>query len=450
MDVKRTKLGEEKIGKLLMSLSLPASIAMIVNGLYNIVDTIFIGRGVGPMAIGGLAIAFPIQMLIMGFAQMVGIGAASAVSRNLGAGKIERADKVAGNAFTSIFILSLSFAIVGLIFVEPLLFIFGATENILPYAKDYIEIILMGSVFFSFSMMSNSLIRAEGNAKVAMTSMILGAGLNIVLDPIFIYVFDLGIQGAALATIISQFISFLYVIYYMYSGKSSLKVKLNHLKPELNIIREIFSVGFSAFARSSTSSIFSIVVNNSLRIYGGDIAITIFGIVNRVTAFLFMPIIGIVQGMQPIAGFNYGAKKIDRVKEVLRLSLIVSTAIAVFGWIVGESMPHIIIKGFTNDMSIIKDGTLVFRIIISMVPLLGLQFVGATLFQAIGKAVPALILSLLRQFILLIPLILVLPRLFDLNLFGVWLSFPIADVLAAITTAYLLKTEMDKISEESI
>lgn len=449
MNPKSARLGEESIGKLLLGLSVPAAIAMMVNGLYNVVDAIFIGKGVGELAIGGLAIAFPIQMLIMGFAQMVGIGAASAISRNLGAKNVERADQVAGNAFVSVFVLSGLFAIFGLIFIDQMLFVFGATENILPYAKEYITIIFIGSMFFSFAMMSNSIIRAEGNAKVAMTTMLIGAGINIILDPIFIFTFDLGIGGAALATIISQFISFIFVIFYLYSDKSSLKVKPHHLKPDLSIIKEIFSVGFSAFARSSTSSIFSIVVNNSLRIFGGDIAIIIFGIVNRIIAFLFMPIIGVVHGMQPIAGFNYGAKKIDRVKRVLKLSIIASTVLSILGWAIGESFPHIIISAFTDDLSLAEDAAYIFRIVIAMMPLLGIQFVGATLFQAIGKGFPALILSLLRQFILLTPLILVLPRLFNLGLFGIWLAFPIADVLAAIITVYLLKRTMNQISLEA-
>ncbi len=448
MNFKSSRLGEQNIKTLLYKLSFPAAIAMMVNGLYNVVDAIFIGRGVGPLAIGGLAIAFPIQMLIMGFALMVGIGGASAVSRNLGAREVEKADKFAGNAFTSIFILSISFAIFGLIFVRPLLIIFGATETLLPYARNYIQVILAGSVFFSFAMMSNNLIRAEGNARVAMISMLVGAGMNILLDPVFIFIFDMGIRGAALATVISQFLSFLYIMYYMYSGRSSLKIKLHHLKPEWEIIREIFSVGFSALARSSTTSIFSIVVNNSLRIYGGDVAITIFGIINRVIAFIFFPILGVAQGMQPIAGFNYGAGKYNRVKQVVKLSLFISTIIAVTGWIIGEAIPHVIIRAFIDEVSMIKEGALVFRIMIAMIPFLGLQFVGSILFQALGKAVPALILSSLRQFIILTPLILLLPRLFNLNLFGVWLSFPIADILAAAITAYMLKKEMDKISLE--
>ncbi len=462
MSLRSTRLGEDKIGSLLLSLSLPATIAMIVNGLYNLVDTIFIGQGVGDLAIGGLAIAFPVQMLIMGFAQMVGIGAASAISRNLGAGNVERADKVAGNAYTSIFILSLLFAIFGLSFTRELMYVFGATEELLPYASDYIRIIFWGSVFFSFAMMSNSIIRAEGNARAAMTTMLLGAITNILLDPIFIFDkinipytnlyipgFDLGIKGAALATIIGQFLSFLYVLWYLYSGKSSLKLGMHHLKLDFSIVREIFSIGFSAFARSSTGSIFAIVVNNSLRIYGGNMAITIFGIINRVLMFLLMPLIGVVQGMQPIAGYNYGAKQIDRVKEVLKLSIFVSSGIAVFGWIVGQVFPHYIIRAFTDNVNIVKDGAFVFRIIIAMIPFVGIQFVGATLFQAIGKATPSLILSMLRQFIVLTPLILILPRLFNLNLLGIWLAFPLADIIALIVTLILLKSEMNKINIEA-
>ncbi|KAB3526247.1 MATE family efflux transporter [Alkaliphilus serpentinus] len=442
------KLGKEKVSTLLLKMSLPAIIGMMVNSLYNVVDTIFIGRGVGPMAIGGLAIAFPIQMLTMGFAQLVGIGSASAVSRNLGANNTERADHVAGNAYVLIIGISLIFATIGLLFTDTFLKVFGATPGLMPFARDYIRVIFLGSVFFSFTMATQYLIQAEGNAKIAMTSTLIGALLNIALDPLFIFGLKAGIKGAAYATIISQFASFVFIISYLYSGKSSLKVRLHHLKPRLEIIREIFAVGASAFTRSTTNTIFSIVINNSLRIYGGDIAITIFGIVNRIIAFLFLPIMGVVQGMQPIAGYNYGAKKIDRVKEVVKLSIIASTVIAILGWIMGQSFPQVIIMAFTDDDSIITKGAFVFRMVIAMIPFLGLQFVGATLFQALGKAVPALVLSLLRQFTLLTPLILLLPRLFNLGLMGVWVSFPVADILAVIITGFLLKHEMRKINKE--
>lgn len=247
-------LGTENIKKLLIKLSLPATIGMIVNALYNLVDTIFIGRGVGYIGIAGLSISFPIQMILMAFSFMVGIGASSAVSRNLGSGNLERAEKIAGNSYVMITIIVTFIVILGYAFTDQLLRIFGATETILPYARDYIQIIFGGAIFFSFAMSSNNLIRAEGNAKVAMFAMIIGTGLNIVLDPIFIFGLNLGIKGAAWATVISQFLSFIYILFYFKSGKSSLKINPHHLKLELNIVKEIISVGFPAFFRQVNAS----------------------------------------------------------------------------------------------------------------------------------------------------------------------------------------------------
>jgi len=440
------RLGEEKINKLLVNLSLPATIGMMVNALYNLVDTIFVGRGVGAIAIGGLTIAFPIQMVIMAFAQMIGIGAASAISRSLGAKDIEKADYIAGNSFLCVIVLSSTIAAIGLIFTEPMLRLFGSTETILPYAKDYITIILWGSIFFSFAMSSNNLIRAEGNAKVAMTTMLIGAILNMILDPIFIFILKLGIKGAALATIISQFISFLYILKYLYSGKSSLKIKLHHLKPRMHIITEIFTVGFASFARMITGSIVAIIVNNSLRVFGGDIALIIVGILHRVTMFLFMPLFGVVQGMQPIVGFNYGAKKLDRVKEAIKLSLLTTTVIATFGWLIAELFPFAIIGVFTRDAEVIGKGSTIIRIVLSVIPVIGIQIVGATLFQSLGKAVPSLILSLLRQVLLFIPLVIILPRVFGLGLLGIWIAYPAADILSVILTTLFLRSELKKMS----
>ena len=441
-----SRLGEEKISKLLVNLSLPATIGMMVNALYNLVDTIFVGRGVGAIAIGGLTIAFPIQMVIMAFAQMIGIGAASAISRSLGAKDLEKADYAAGNSFLCVIVLSSIIATIGLIFTEPMLRIFGSTETILPYAKDYITIILWGSIFFSFAMSSNNLIRAEGNAKVAMVSMLIGAILNMILDPIFIFIFKLGIKGAALATIISQFISFLYILTYLYSGKSALKIKLHHLKPKIHIIVEILTVGSAAFFRQVTGSVVAIVVNNSLRIFGGDIALIIVGILHRVTMFVFMPLFGVIQGMQPIVGFNYGAKKLDRVKEAIKLSLITTIVIAIFGWLIAELFPFAIISIFTHDAEVIEKGSNIIRIVLSMIPVIGIQIVGAALFQSLGKAVPSLILSLLRQVLLFIPLVIILPRVFNLGLLGIWLAYPAADILSVILTALFLRSELKKMS----
>lgn len=441
-----TRLGEEKISKLLLNLSVPATVGMFVNALYNLVDTIFVGRGVGAIAIGGLTVAFPIQMVIMAFAMMIGIGAASAISRSLGEKNIERADYVAGNSFLCVIISSAIISTLGLIFTEPILRIFGSTETILPYAKDYITIILWGSIFFSFGMSSNNLIRAEGNAKVAMATMLIGAILNIILDPIFIFIFKLGVKGAALATIISQFISFLYILTYLYSGKSSLKIKLHHLKPKINIIKEIFAVGSAAFSRQISGSVVAIVVNNSLRVFGGDIALIIVGILHRVTMFVFMPLFGVIQGMQPIVGFNYGAKKLDRVKEAVKLSLITTIVIATFGWLIIEFFPFTVISMFTGEAEIVEKGSSIMRIVISMIPIIGIQIVGAALFQSLGKAVPSLILSLLRQVLLFIPLVIILPRVLSLGLLGIWIAYPAADILSVTLTALFLRSELKKMS----
>lgn len=439
-----SQLGNEKISTLLLKLSLPATIGMLVNALYNIVDTIFVGQWVGLEAIGGLAIAFPIQMLIMAFAQMIGIGAASVISRNLGENNIEKAEHVAGNSFLAILVLSVFFVTFGLIFTEPILKVFGATTSLLPYAKDYISIIFIGSIFFSFTVSSNNLVRAEGNAKVAMVSMLLGAVLNILLDPIFIKVFDLGIKGAALATIISQFVSFTYLLIYLFSGKSLLKIKLHHIKPKINILKEIVSMGLAPFARQVAGSIVAIILNNSLKIYGGDLQISILGIINRITMMLYMPLFGIAQGLQPIVGFNYGAKKSIRIKQAIKLALIITTSLASIGFIISQSIPELIMKIFNDDPQLTQDGAVVLRIAVAMLPLVGLQIVGSTIFQSIGKALPALILSLSRQVLFFIPLVLILPRF--IGIMGIWISFPLADLSSAIVTGIMLKKELKNIT----
>ncbi|MFT9498129.1 MATE family efflux transporter [Anaerosolibacter sp.] len=446
MNERSYRLENEKMSKLLMNLSLPATIGMIVNALYNIVDTIFIGRGVGYLAIGGLTVAFPIQMMIMAVAQMIGIGAASAISRSLGAKDIERADHVAGNSFLTVTFLGILICILGSIFVEPLLRLFGATDTLMPYGKEYIQVILLGSIYFPFVVSANNLIRAEGNGKAAMFSMLIGTILNIFLDYIFIFPLAMGIRGAALATIVSQFVSLIYVLVYIYGGSSTLKVKLHHLKPDKGIMIEMVTVGFPAFARQFAGSFVAIVLNNSLVAYGGELAIAIFGVINRVTMFLFMPLFGIVQGMQPIAGYNYGAKRIDRVKEVLKLSILYTTVFAAFSTMIGELFPGAIFGMFDDDPLLIEKGVTALRISIAMVPIIGVQIVGAALFQSLGKAMPSLILSLLRQVFLLIPLVLILPRLFGLGLLGIWMSIPLADVLSTLITIVLLKSEMKKIN----
>jgi len=443
-------LENQKMTKLLINLSLPATIGMIVNALYNIVDTIFIGRGIGYLGIGGLTIAFPVQMIIMAVAQMIGVGAASIISRSLGSKDSDRANHVVGNSFLSAVILGTFISVLGLIFINPLLKIFGATDILMPYAKEYLQIILIGSIYFPIAVAGNNIIRAEGNAKTAMFSMLIGAILNIIFDYIFIFPLNMGIRGAALATILSQLVSVMYVLFYIYGGRSTLKVKFQHLKPDWKILYEIITVGFASFARQVAGSIMAIILNNSLGFYGGELSISVYGVVNRVIMFLFMPLFGIVQGMQPIVGYNYGANRIDRVKEAVKLSIIATTVFASVSTLFGELFPHLIIGLFDDDPELIKNGVYALRIVISMIPIIGVQIIGAALFQALGKVIPSLLLTLSRQVLFFIPLVLILPRIYGLGLLGIWISFPLADFLSTIFTIVLLKKEMKIIEQHNI
>jgi len=428
---------------------LPAVVGMVANALYNLVDTIFVGRGIGSLAIGALAIAFPLQMFIVAIAQTIGIGAGSAVSRSLGAGDVDRARSVVGNSFLCVITLSLVVSITGLTFTDQILVFFGATQTILPYARDYIIILLWGLTFFSFAISSNNLIRAEGNARVAMISMLIGAILNIFLDPLFIFVFNLGIQGASLATITAQFCSFLYILHYIYGKETSLRINFLHLFPNFSIIKEIITVGLPSFARLSSGSISTLLVNQSLRFYGGDLAIIILGVIIKITRFLFMPMFGVVQGMQPIAGYNYGARKYNRVFEVLYLTIKTLFLISTFLCFIIILWPAKVISVFTGDPEVIQIGVPVMRIMLFSIPVLSIQMTGATLFQALGKAMPAMVFSLLRRVLLFIPLIIILPRFFQLGVRGVWISYPLADVLSAIITWIFLRNQVQKIREEA-
>jgi len=433
-------LGIEKIGRLLIKLSVPATVSMLVNALYNIVDTIFIGRGVGYLAIGGLTIAFPIQMLIMAASLMIGVGAASVVSRSLGAKNQERAEQAAGNSFFAVAVLGGLISLLGSALIHPLLRIFGATPELLPYAKEYLQVILIGSLYFPFVVSSNNLIRAEGKAKVAMFSMLIGAISNIILDYIFIFPLQMGIFGAAFATILSQFASAVFVFTYFRSGRSALQVRLRHLNPEWGILREITAVGLASFARNAAGSLVIVIVNNLLGVYGGNLAISVYGIMQRMIRFLFMPLFGIVQGMQPIVGYNYGAKKVDRVKRAVKLSLISATLFAMTTSGLVQLFPEQVIRLFSKEPELIKEGVYALRFVILMAPVVGVQIVGAALFQAIGKAVPSIILTLSREVLLLIPLVLIMPRFFGLT--GIWVSFPLADFFAMLITTVLLVREM--------
>ena len=436
-------LGTEPIGKLLLKLSLPATVAMMVNAIYNVVDAIYIARGVGTDAIGGLALAFPVQMLIMAFGGLVGMGAASVISRNLGAGNRDRASTAAGNTMVISVVMGILVAIFGLIFLDQLIGILGASPTLHAYARDYLSIIFIGSIFLTVAMVSSNLVRAEGQAKVSMRIMLLGAGLNIILDPIFIFVFKLGIAGAAWATTISQFCSFLYVALFYIRKKSAMSFKIHHFKLDWSVLKEILALGFPAFIRQGGMSVLMVIVNNTLGRFGGDIYVSAYGVINRVIMFIFMPLFGVVQGFQPITGYNYGAKKPDRVKQVVKISM---SGLALFGTIAAALLlifPGFFLSFFSRDPELIAVARRILRVIVLMLPLIGVQFIGASFFQAIGKPIPSLVLGMSRQYLLLIPLVIILPKFF--GIMGVIASFPIADALSTVITVTWLVWEMKRL-----
>lgn len=449
----RTKeLGTSSIGELLFKFSLPAIAGMIVNALYNIVDRMYIGHmggGIGTVALSGLAITFPISTIIMAFGMLVGIGSSAMISIRLGEKKHEQAQKILGNALMIDIIISIIVSIIGLLFLDNLLRLFGASPEGLPYARSYIRIILMGAVMQNIGFGINNAIRSEGNPRMAMLTMVFGAIINIILDPIFIFTFKLGIQGAAIATIISQGFNTLWVLNYFISKKSGsvLKIKKENLKLDLDIIKDIFSIGMSPFAMQVASSIVILLYNKALLKYGGDIAVAAMGIINSISMLIFMPIFGINQGVQPIIGYNYGAKSYDRVKKALKLAMLAATTISLVGYFFVQIFPKMLIKMFvSDDINLINLGVHGMRIDLLLLPIIGFQIVGSNYFQAIGKAKTAMILSILRQVVVLIPLIIFLPRFFKLE--GLWFSQPCADLISAILTAILLFKSIKELKDK--
>ena len=435
-------LANEKISKLLFKLSVPAIFGMLTQALYNIVDTIFVGRAYGAesiQAIGGIAVAFPIQMIVMAVNLAIGIGGSSRISRYLGEKEQEKADKTFSNQIFLSLISSFLITGVGIYYKVPLLKIFGATDTILPYSLEYVEIILYGTILFSLAVVTNGVARAEGNAKVAMNSMMIAGVLNIILDPLFIFTFGMGIKGAAIATVLAQAVGVIYIAYYFLRGKSTLNFRFAYLYPEGQILKEILSIGVSPFTRNVSNSLMIIILNNLLAFYGGDIAIAVFGIANRLQTFILMPMFGIVQGLQPIVGFNYGARNFGRVRESTKLAILINTSLAVAGFLIIYLFPEQLFGIFSTDAQLIAEGKTAIRIMMLTTPVVGFQIVGGAFYQAIGKAKPSFFLSMCRQILFLIPLVLILPR--YLNLFGVWAAFPIADILAVSITLTMIRQE---------
>jgi putative MATE family efflux protein len=433
---KQSVLDDERIGRLLLKLSLPAFFGMFVMTLYNVVDTIFIGHYVGPLGIAGLTIVFPLQMLSMGIGQLTGMGGASVVSRLIGAGNVPRAERAIGNALIMTIGLSVIIIVLGLVHTDFWLRLMGASETILPYARDYMTTILSGIIFPTLAMAMNGLVRAEGNARVPMIGMIIGAALNIILDAIFIILLGMGIKGAALATVLSQLVSFLYFIRYYASGNSFLKMHFRNFIIEWDLLKSILAIGIASFSRMMAVSLSAIIVNTTLVKYGGDYAVSAFGIVNRIMMFAIMPGVVIGQGLQPILGFNYGARRYDRALQVIRLAMIAATAFCVIVFLIIYSVPQPFIRVFTSDSELIDLATYAARFIFLAMPLVGIIMVGSLVFQSIGKAAKSFVTAIARPFLFLIPLLFVLPRFLQLE--GVFWVFPAADALTVLLTMSLL------------
>lgn len=430
------QLGEEPVPKLLLRLSIPAVIGMLVMSLYNVVDTIFISYFVGVDGVAGVTFAFPLMIFMMAVAAALGIGGASVISRRLGEGREKEANLVFGNILSLVLITGVLGVIAAFTVLEPTLRLFGATEGIMGHALDYIFPITLATVFFTYGFATNSIIRAEGNARFAMMTMIIPSVLNILLDPVFIVWLDMGVQGAAIATVISQAVTAAVTLGYFLRGHSSLLMTKAYMTLQLKTVKEIFVIGMPGFARQVAGSVMMVAINAMLIRYGGDFYVGVFGIVQRVSMFALMPMMGILQGMQPIIGYNYGAKQMVRFRETIKLGLKVVTIFSAGVFAVMMLMPEWLMRIFSQDPAVISAGSEGMRIVFAMAILIGAQVVSGGIYQAIGHARPALILSLARQVLFLIPLVLILPPFIGVT--GVWIAFPIADILAFALSAYLL------------
>ena len=440
------ELGTKPVGKLLMQYAIPAIIAMTASSLYNMVDSIFIGQGVGPLAISGLAITFPLMNLSAAFGAAVGVGASTFISVKLGQKDYDTAKHILGNTMTLNLIMGLGVGLVCLLFLDPILRFFGASDQTITYARDYMVIILLGNVITHMYFGLNAVLRAAGKPKHAMSATIFTVVLNTLLDPLFIYTFGLGIKGAAYATVLAQSLALIWQLYTFSRPKELLHFKRGTFRLQSSIIRNIIAIGLSPFSMNVCACIVVILINNSMVHYGSDLAVGAYGIANKV-AFIFVMInMGVNQGMQPIAGYNYGAMRYDRLMKVVKYSIIAATAIMTTGFIIAMTIPGTCARLFTTDPTLIDLSAKGIRYIMVAFPVVGYQMVVSNFFQSIGKAKISIVLSLSRQLLILLPLLLVLPTMFGIN--GVWVSMPVSDTLSAFMAAWIMIVYMRKFKKQ--
>lgn len=437
------ELGTKPVGALLMQYALPAIVAMVASSLYNMVDSIFIGQGVGPYAISGLAITFPFMNLSAAFGAAIGVGASTFLSVKLGQRDYEIANRILGNNAMLNIVVGVAFGAVGLLFLDGILKFFGASDQTLPYARQYMQIILLGNVLTHLYLGLNAVLRSAGKPRIAMYITIFTVVLNALLDPLFIYTLGLGIRGAALATILSQFVALCWQ-WKLFSNKGELlHFEYDKFRIETPIVKNIVSVGISPFAMNACACLVVIFINNSLAKYGGDLAVGAYGIANRVAFVFVMVTMGVCQGMQPIAGYNFGAENYHRMFEVLKLAGMAGTAVCAVGFLIAMLFPEPCVRMFTSDPTLIAISVVAMRYMMAMFFIIGAQMVITNFFQSIGKAKISIFLSLSRQLVFLVPLIAVLPPIMGLE--GVWLAMPLSDGVAGIMAYVMIYLYMKKL-----
>lgn len=448
--MEKNEMGTGKISQLLVKYSIPAIIGMLVNAIYNIVDRMFIGNApqLGSLGLAGITVSYPVTLILMALSLMCAVGGATCFSISLGAKREKDAAIYIGNALSLTIIAGLIFTIGGNIFINPILSILGASEKVLPYARAYLSIILYGAVFQCVAMCGNNFSRAQGNPKNAMISQLIGAGFNIVFDYILIIVCGMGMEGAALATIGGQFLSMVWQLAFLFSKRCIIPIRLKSMVLSVRHSIKIIKTGIPAFLMQFSNSILNIILNSTLITYGGDIAISTVGIITSVQTILLMPITGLTQGQQPLISYNFGAKQPKRVKETLKYAVIAGTGIALVGFTVIQLFPNIIITSFNSETEIIELGTKAIRIWFMCLPVIGAQICCANYFQAIGKVREASVLTLLRQLIILIPMILILSHVF--GLYGIFFAVPVADLSSFIITAILTRKELKQLDRQTV
>ena len=436
------ELGTKPVGKLLMQYAIPAIIAMTASSLYNMVDSIFIGQGVGAIAISGLAITFPFMNLSAAFGAAIGVGASTMMSVKLGQKDYRTAENILGNTITLNIIIGVMFSAICLMFLDPILYFFGASDNTIVYARDYMEIILLGNAITHLYFGMNSLLRSASKPRHSMYATMFTVVLNTILDPLFIWTFGLGIRGAAYATVLSQLVALIWQFWIFSNPKELIRLKRGIYSLRGDLVKNIIGIGISPFSMNVCACMVVIFINNQLVRFGGDMSVGAYGIANRIVFIFLMFVMGINQGMQPIAGYNYGAQKLDRMMQVVKLSIIAATVIMILGWFLAMLAPRQCVSLFTTDQHLIDTTVHGMRIMMVMLPIVGYQMVITNFFQCIGKVKISIFLSLSRQLLFLLPALALLPIWFGLD--GVWLAQPVSDLIASVVTAWIMIVYMHK------